>query len=80
MFILESAATTLEDLKLHLVTCEVYECGNCVKRVKQLGKIKEHIEKEHKSRKVKFGVWPNLTLTKTFIKNWSLGKYFVIFL
>ena len=42
---------SLEDLKLHLVTCEVYECGNCVKRVKQLGKIKEHIEKEHKSEK-----------------------------
>ena len=38
---------SLENLELHLVTCEIYECNECFIRVKHLSEIKEHIQTEH---------------------------------
>ena len=38
-------------LELHLVTCEVYECGKCFIRVKNLSEMKKHIKKEHEDGK-----------------------------
>ena len=38
-------------LELHFVTCEIYECGSCLIRLKHLGEIKKHIQKEHEHNK-----------------------------
>ena len=37
----------LENLEIHLITCETYECGGCRKRFKQLSEIKKHMEDKH---------------------------------
>ena len=42
---------TLEMLELHLVTCNVYECGQCFMRVKNLTGMKKHVKTEHKDGK-----------------------------
>ena len=36
-------AKTLENLDLHIKTCEIYECAECEYISKQLSGIKEHI-------------------------------------
>ena len=38
---------TLEDLNIHLTTCEMYKCEECDLRVKSLSEIKKHVENEH---------------------------------
>ena len=42
---------TLENLKTHLVLCEVYECKECFKRVNKLSDIKLHVENYHDQNK-----------------------------
>ena len=37
-----------KDLDTHLRTCEIYECSDCWKRLKNLSDIKKHIEENHK--------------------------------
>ena len=44
---------TLEDLDIHLFSCEVYKCASnddleCECKVKTLGEIRNHIETNHK--------------------------------
>ena len=36
------------DLEIHLKTCEIYQCGNCFVRDKNLSEMKKHVEKTHK--------------------------------
>ena len=38
----------------HLSTCEIYDCGSCYHRVRQIGEIKDHIQNEHKNEIVQF--------------------------
>ena len=38
---------TIENLELHLITCEVYICGKCDLREKNLSELKKHAKKEH---------------------------------
>ena len=42
---------SLEILKTHLVSCEVYECKECFERVNKLSEIKLHIENVHDKTK-----------------------------
>ena len=43
----ESKFDNLEILETHLHTCEVYECGSCMVRLRTIGKIKKHAVSEH---------------------------------
>ena len=45
--ICECEVDTLENLEVHLVTCEVYECNHCDLKVKILSQMKTHIVKDH---------------------------------
>ena len=47
----EAHFENFEMLELHLVTCEVYECGKCFIRVKNLSEMKKHIKEEHEDGK-----------------------------
>ena len=38
---------TCEDLKIHLITCEIYKCENCDKKFGTLPDVKDHVKKEH---------------------------------
>ena len=38
-------AMSLENLELHLVSFEVYQCNNCEKKLKSIKDVKDHIEK-----------------------------------
>ena len=40
-------AKTCEDLKIHLLTCEIYKCENCDKKFGSLPDVKEHVKAEH---------------------------------
>ena len=42
----------MEELETHLVTCEVYRCGECKIKLKTVSDIKKHINKEHKGRNI----------------------------
>ena len=37
-------AGNLENLELHLFSCEVYQCNNCEKKFKGMRDVKDHIE------------------------------------
>ena len=41
----EFKADNLENLEMHLFTCEIYECNNCKSREKTLSDVKTHITK-----------------------------------
>ena len=43
-------ATNLENLEIHLVTCEIYQCDNCKTKFKSIKDIKEHIEEKYSRR------------------------------
>ena len=45
---------TLEDLEIHLVSCEIYECSFCEIGTRFLHEVKTHIEKNHDSSKLLF--------------------------
>ena len=49
-------AKSLENLKIHLSTCEMYQCDQCEKRLPTLKEIKTHIEKQHNVIKEYIGV------------------------
>ena len=36
------------NLEIHLKTCEIYQCGKCFVRDKNLSEMKKHIQKTHK--------------------------------
>ena len=38
----------IRDLEIHLKTCEIYQCGKCLVRDKNLSEMKKHIQKTHK--------------------------------
>ena len=38
---------SLDGLKTHLLTCEVYDCNQCEERTKTLERMKDHILKSH---------------------------------
>ena len=38
---------TLEDLEIHLFTCEIFKCMSCELKVKTLSNIKSHIKECH---------------------------------
>ena len=42
---------SLENLKIHLSTCEIYKCDCCGKKVATLKEIKTHMETEHPENK-----------------------------
>ena len=42
-------AKTLDDLELHLFTCEIFECLTCEKKEKTLDGMKTHIREDHKN-------------------------------
>ena len=44
----EFSTSTLEDIEVHLTSCEIYECEVCELRSRFLKEIKTHIESEHK--------------------------------
>jgi hypothetical protein len=44
-------ADTLENLETHLVSCEMYECEECEKRLTKLCDIKLHLEDDHSKDK-----------------------------
>ena len=46
-------ANTLENLEIHLSTCEIYDCAGCHFRVKTISEMKEHVNDEHENRNVK---------------------------
>ena len=46
----EYAATNLETLELHLVTCQTYECKYCGERFQTISEIKKHMSEEHKGQ------------------------------
>ena len=41
----------ISHLEIHLRTCEVYECVECLIRRRSLSEMKEHIGKEHENCK-----------------------------
>ena len=43
-------ADNLENLTIHLATCEIYKCEDCELKVKTLNEVKNHVEKEHLTR------------------------------
>ena len=44
---------SLEELRTHLASCEVYECAECYNRENSLSDIKLHIENTHdKTKKI----------------------------
>ena len=64
----EYKAQDLEELELHLFTCEIYECYKCELRVKKLSDMKRHKDENH----VNFGVW--ITHAKLDRKNKEIVK------
>ena len=38
---------SLEVLEIHLTTCEIYECADCLEKYKCLSDMKTHINEEH---------------------------------
>ena len=46
-------ATDMENLDLHLFTCELYRCENCSFECNQLSDIKTHINNMHANKKDK---------------------------
>ena len=38
---------SLENLNIHLSTCEMYKCEDCDLRLKSLSEIKKHVETKH---------------------------------
>ena len=43
----EKTEETLENLEIHLLSCEIYECEECQLRSRFLKDLKIHIEKDH---------------------------------
>ena len=43
----EYKAKDMENLEIHLSTCEIYECDNCYFRVTKISDIKAHMEVKH---------------------------------
>ena len=43
----EYKVENMESLKIHLSTCEIYECNSCYFRVCTLSEIKKHIKNKH---------------------------------
>ena len=41
------AAGNVDNLELHLATCEIYECHECEIKEKSLSSIKNYVEKRH---------------------------------
>ena len=41
-------AGNLDNLEIHLRTCEIYQCDECEQRFKSISKIKEHVTEIHK--------------------------------
>ena len=50
----EFLAKDKDELDTHLTTCEIYDCGGCYHRARQIGEIKDHIQNEHKNEIVQF--------------------------
>ena len=48
--ICEYKAETLENLEIHLVTCEIFKCLYCIYSDKNLSEFKKHTTKEHDPR------------------------------
>ena len=46
--ICENCDFELESLEVHLKTCEVYDCGLCLNREKNISYMKKHIKDYHK--------------------------------
>ena len=49
----EYIAEDLENLHLHLLTCEVYKCNKCGNILKNLQDLKQHFFTEHENEKHK---------------------------
>ena len=43
----EYKAGNIENLNIHLSTCEIYECDNCFFRVKVLSHMEDHMDEKH---------------------------------
>ena len=43
----ENNFENMENLNLHLQTCEIYRCRRCVKKENNISDIKLHVEKKH---------------------------------
>ena len=39
----------ISDLEIHLKTCEIYQCGSCYIRDKNLSEMKKHVQETHSS-------------------------------
>jgi hypothetical protein len=61
-------ALTFEDLKTHLFTCEINECGKCKIKGETIKEVKNHIESEHAEDKTTFFGFPSTYHTKTLLK------------
>ena len=40
----------LEELEVHLFTCEIYSCSSCDVRYKKLNEVKAHLGNEHEGK------------------------------
>ena len=65
---------TLDNLKTHLTSCEVYECKECFERVNKLSEVKLHIESVHDKSKKFYHIKMNRKRNdKVDIKEYGLG-------
>ena len=46
----EYVAKDLDNLEIHLSTCEIYTCTKCKTKFKNLPHLKTHFEKEHETK------------------------------
>ena len=49
----EYKSGSLENLNIHLSTCECFECDNCFFRVRELSDIRSHMDEEHEQENLK---------------------------
>jgi hypothetical protein len=79
----EMKADTLENLETHLVSCEVYECEECEKRLTKLSDMKLHLEDDHSKDKNFFHLKMHRILkSKVDCKKYSysdLYKFYSVF-
>ena len=46
----EYVAKNLDNLEMHLSTCEIYRCNKCKTKFKNLQDLKTHFTKDHESK------------------------------
>ena len=70
----EFKADNLENLEMHLFTCEIYECNNCKSREKTLSDVKTYIKKDHINHLVQ--VW-HMKMDRTKCEEVTLTRHWV---